>query len=427
MSQLPLHWRDISSEPDIGGRPLGKEVCADVCVIGGGFTGLHAAIGLARGGMKSVVVEADGIGMAASGRNNGQVIPHHSKKSPSEVVKRFGTHRGDILNEIVASGPRNLFDMVDRYQIRCDLTANGWIQACHSRHAVERAQVFFKEWSAFGAPVEWLDRDATRDKIGSDAYLASWKARDAGHLNPYALAQGLARAAQQEGASIYPNSRVTAIERHNQEWLIRAGNGTVRSRLVLVCTNASTDRFWPGLNTAVIPVRVYQIATKPLPNELRSIVLPGREGVSDSMRDIRAFRYDSRGGLAMVGVHAVWQDARNRGIRRVGERLKGLFPQFPDNHIDAYWEGTIGVVPDRMPRLMKLAEGAYFAGIYSGRGVALSTGWGRMASEFLLGRRDEADLPVPLTGLRKVIAHGLAVKMAKYTPPFARLRDSVER
>ncbi len=423
-----MHWRKISREPDFQGEPLGGDIEVDVCIIGGGFTGLNAALVLARGGVKAAVLEAGTIGVdGASGRANGQVIPHHTKKSPSEVVELYGKHRGDIFNAIVESGPRSVFETIERYDIKCDLTKNGWIQPAHSPVALERARLFYKDWSAFGARVEWLDKDTTRAKIGTEAYLGAWKTYDAGQINPYALTQGLARAVLSEGAAIYTQTRATAVHKEAAGWRITTPRGVVRCRVMLACTNALTGRFWPGLQSVVVPLKTYQVATKPLPPQWRARILPGGEGVSDSLRDTRAFRYDARGGLAMVGIHTLWHNAAQRGKDYVTGRLRVLFKDFPENFIEEYWEGTIGIVPDRLPRLMRLDENAYFIGIYSGRGIALSSGWGRTMAEFILGQRTEADLPIPLTGLRSVPAHPIAVKVAKYVVPFMQMRDRMEQ
>lgn len=427
IAEAPHHWRKISKEPEHDLPALQGEVDADVAVIGGGFTGLAAALHLAGTGAKAVVIEQSRIGQAASGRNNGQVIPHHSKKSASEMAEMLGRDRGDRLNAMVANAASHLFGLIERYRIACDAVSNGWIQACHSAMALERARKFHADWKAFGADVEWLDAAAIRDKIGGGTFLGGWKARHAGHVNPYALAQGLARAALGEGAMIFENTPVTAIQRDGTVWQLRTPRGIVRAKSVLVATNALTGAFWPDLRKALIPVRVYQVASAPLPPDVRWTVLPDGEGVSDTRRDICAFRYDCDGRLAAVGSHTLWHDAANRGRKAVIEKLRRVLPQIPNRPADEYWEGTLAVVPDRLPRLMELAPGVLFAGIYSGRGIALSASWGVAAARLLTGAATAGEMPVPVTPLRLIPGHGIGVQVARFVHPWHRLQDRMDR
>ncbi|MFD1199904.1 NAD(P)/FAD-dependent oxidoreductase [Brucella gallinifaecis] len=421
------HWRKISKEQEFKAVPLYGETVADVVVIGAGFTGLNAAIELAISGARVIVLEGADIGQAASGRNNGQVIPHHSKKSPSEFVELLGKKRGDLYNEMVATAPLRLFDLISRYKIKCDLVSQGWMQACHSLEALKRAEIFHKEWKALGCKVEWLDRASIAEKVGGGDFLGGWKAFDAGYLNPYALTQGLARAAAQEGATIHTQSMVKAIEKEGNGWIVKTDTGRVRTAKVLVAANAVAGHFWPSLHKAMIPVRVYQIATAPFSADLQKKVLPGREGVSDTSRDIRAFRYDSTGALAMVGSHTVWFNAAERGKSKVMRRLTALLPQVPNVPAAEYWEGVIAVVPDKVPRLMELAPGVIFAGIYSGRGIAMSTVWGRNAAQILTGRLSDSAMPMPVSGLKTVAGHGVGVQVARFIHPWHRLQDRLDK
>jgi glycine/D-amino acid oxidase-like deaminating enzyme len=327
----------------------------------------------------------------------------------------------------VANAPLRLFEMIRKYDIACDLVSKGWMQACHSLEALKRAQIFHAEWKAFGCEVEWLDSSAIAEKIGGGDFLGGWKALNAGYLNPYALTQGLARAAAQEGAVIHTRSMVTAIEKRGNGWFVKTADGSVRAAKVLVAANAVAGHFWPSLHKAMIPVRVYQIATAPFSQDVQRKILPGREGVSDTSRDIRAFRYDSTGGLAMVGSHTVWFNAAERGKRKVMHRLTSLLPQVPDVPAAEYWEGVIAVVPDKVPRLMELAPGVLFAGIYSGRGIAMSTVWGRNAAQILTGRLTDSAMPMPIGGLQTVAGHGVGVQVARFIHPWHRLQDRLDK
>ncbi|WP_207005604.1 NAD(P)/FAD-dependent oxidoreductase [Trinickia mobilis] len=424
--QPPHHWRKISKEETLDYPQLAHPAECDFAIIGGGLSGLSAAIELARMGGSVSLLEQDSIGQAASGRNNGQVIPHHSLKSPREIEALLGKERGTRYNTMVATAPSNLFDLIDRYEIACDSVRNGWIQACHSTTTLKRGRIFHDEWKTFGAPVEWLDRDALSARMGSAAYPGGWKAHRAGHLNPYALCRGMARAAALEGASIYEHSPVTRILRDGDRWTLESPRGALRAKFALVVTNALTGNFWPHLKRSLIPVRLYQVATERLSSDQRLSVLPGNEGVSDTRRDIFACRYDSDGRLEAVGAHTFWHDAALRGKEAVLAKFHAAFPQLRGLAAAEYWEGTLAVVPDRIPRLMELAPGLLFAGVYSGRGVAMSTVWGAAAARLLAGAADERDMPVPVTPMRTVLGYDFAVHVARFVHPWHRFLDRIE-
>src|SRR6185437_12287766 len=265
-------WQRTTLEPRTAQPPLATDIDVDVCVVGGGYTGLSAALGVASAGMRVAVLEAATIGSGSSGRNVGAVLAQHSRSSPREVIARLGPARGERYNELVADAARRVFALVATHSIRCDAIIQGWIQPAHCPSALHRIRQFHDEWRAFGARVAWLDRGEVADVLGATGYLGGWETSQAGHINPHALATGLARACEQAGARIFENTQALSLTRLVAKWHIGTRHGNVFAREVFLATNAFTDNLWPTLAATLIPVQIYAVATNPVPPDVRAAV-----------------------------------------------------------------------------------------------------------------------------------------------------------
>ncbi|HYM31618.1 MAG TPA: FAD-binding oxidoreductase [Candidatus Cybelea sp.] len=380
---------------------------AAVAIIGGGFTGLSAALHLAERGVKVCLVEQGEIGHGASGRNNGQVIPHYTIYTPGDIAAKLGPRQGERLNGLVRDSAALVFDLIRRHDIDCDAVQNGWMQPAHSQSRVARSRLLARQWSERGANVEFLDRRRTTDMLGAGGYFGGWMAASGGHINPLAYARGLARAAARAGARIFVRSPALRVARDDGGWRVETIAGSIAAGKVLLATNAYTGALWPGLEQTIIPVRSYQIATRPLGGNVRKSIIPGNQAVSDTRGDLRFFRYDRDGRLVTGGGYVLWHNAEARARRSRERLLAQVFPALDGIEFDYFWDGLIAVTPDRLPRLFNLAPGAFAALAYSGRGVAFATAMGPVIADWLQGAPPE-DLPLPVGGLARIPAHGLA-------------------
>lgn len=423
--KTPHLWRKTvdarSPAPSLTG-----EVETDLVIVGGGLTGLGAALGAVESGLQVVLLEGNEIGSAASGRNNGQVVPHHSKSSPSEIEAAYGATIGARYNEMIRESATYLFDTIRRFEIDAHAVQNGWVQPCHSQAALARVRTFYEEWAARGHDVEWLDA-AEASRITGSSYLGAMKARKGGHINPFGLVIGLARALEGLGVTIFENSRAERLVRDGARWRIPCKNGTVLARKVVLATNALSKDIWPRLDKAMVPFRVYDAATQPIPEPLRSQIFVGNVGVSDTRRDIRAFHYDCDFRIVTGGTHTFWRNAETRGLKRIQTMLADAFPQLgPLAKVDNYWEGSFAVVPDRKPRLFRLGDGVTFGGVYSGRGVAAAFSLGRSLGENAAEILSDEQTPLPMTPIRTVPSHWIATQVANHIHPYHRLRDRLD-
>src|SRR5213080_4634541 len=219
---------------------------ADVVIIGAGFTGLSAALRLREAGVDVAVVEAAEPGWGASGRNNGQVIPTLSRPDPEDIVARHGA-AGERFVALLRDSASMLFDDARRYQIEAEQEQAGWVQPVHSPGRIKIAERRVRQWLKFGAPVELLSRDQARDMLGSDAWFGGFWNRTGGHINPLALARGLARTVLGLGARIYARSPAESFERRNHRWVVKTAKGEVSGRALVMATNAYSGEFSKSL------------------------------------------------------------------------------------------------------------------------------------------------------------------------------------
>lgn len=409
-SEHPRSLWAATATPAAAHAPLRGEERADVCVIGGGFTGLSAALHAAEGGASVALLEAALVGSGASGRNGGQVIPG-LKLDPRELEATFGTERGARLTELVGGAADLVFDLVRRHRIECDARQDGWLKACHSRAALRAAILTAQDWGRCGAPVEEVDRVRIAELTGTDAYLGGFVDHRGGVVQPLSYTRGLARAARQAGARVHERSPARTPRRDGDAWVVSTPSGSVRAARVIIGTNGYTDLVgahgpWPRLARTVIPVYSYIAATRPLSDDLRQRILPKGQAVSDSRRLLRYFRLDAAGRMVMGGRGAMRESAdRSDYATIIGSALE-LYPALRACEWEFVWGGKVAVTLDHLPHLHELAPGVHAALGYNGRGVAMATVMGKVLADRVLGRGapvfPESPLrPVPLHRWRR--------------------------
>ena len=401
---------------------------ADVIVIGAGFTGLSTALHLREAGVDVAIIEAMEPGWGASGRNNGQVIPTLSRPDPDDIVARHGA-AGDRFVALLRDSASTLFDLVRRYQIQAEQEQAGWVQPVHSPGRIRIAERRVRQWSKFGASVEMLSRDQTREMLGSDAWFGGFWNKTGGHINPLALARGLARVVLDQGGRIYARSPAISFERQNARWVVNTGKGQIAGRALIVATNAYTGEFsktlLPEMAREVMPVLSWQMATQPLSDSARKSVIPGRQAMSDTHGELYFARYDARNRLVTGGAVIGPGNKPERLKVMVAERLQRLWPQIGRVEFDYVWNGYVGMTTDFLPRLHRLGPDAYGWTGCNGRAVALSIALGDELSKAV---RDvpESDLALPFSDPVPIVAHGLLRRLAPLMLMLYRRRDARE-
>ena len=404
---------------------LSGDLRVPVTIIGGGYTGLSAALHLAEGGHEALVLEARDIGERASGLNGGQVIPG-VKYDPDQLEEMFGPGVGSRLVETVARGPDLVFDLVRKYGIACDAVRKGWIQPASSETALGALRARVEQWRRRGAAVELLSRGETARLTGSSRYCGGWVDRRGGTVQPLSYVRGLATAAQKQGARIFRHSAATKLSQASGEWRVDTPEGSVTSPTVILATDAYADRLVDVVRRTVVTVPSFQVATAPLPPDLLQTILPERQSASDTWHLLRYFRLDATGRLLMgsrgvFGEAPVATQARHQ-YRAVHE----IYPQLDGIPFEYHWGGLVAVTRDHLPRLQEIAPGLIAGFGYNGRGVAMATMMGALLARWASGE-PAAELGFPVTPADPLPLHVFNQLGARVAVQYLRTLDGLAR
>lgn len=404
---------------------LCAQASAEVVVIGAGYTGLSAALHVAEAGREVVALEAAQLGEGGSGLNGGQVIAG-LKHDPDLLVAHYGERIGSQLLARSAEAPDLVFDLIRRHSIACDAVRTGWVQLAVSEAHLPLLQRRADQWRRRGADVTVLsDREATQ-LTGSARYRGGWIDRRGGTVQPLAYVRGLARAAIKSGARIFTRSAAEKLSRSGGEWRVETSRGSVVARIVILATDAYTDRAFDTLRRTVVTVPSIQVATVPLPPDLRSSILPGGQSVSDTKRLLCYFRLDAAGRL-VLGTRGSFRDVPVPATTAANERaLREIYPELARLPLEYRWGGFVALTRDGLPHLHELAPGLLAGLGYNGRGVAMATVMGRLLARRALGESAES-LEFPVTPVHPFRLHGLSRLAARATIRYLQVRDALEQ
>ena len=375
---------------------LTGELAADVAVVGAGFTGCSAALHLAEGGVDVAVLEAEEIGFGGSGRNVG-LVNAGMWVMPDDLPGALGEVHGERLLRLLGDGPSAVFELVERYGIACEVERQGTLHCAVGAKGLEELKERERQWRERGAPVRLLDAAETEAKVGTTAYAGALLDERAGTIQPLAYVRGLARAAIGAGAQLFTASPVVSATDEGATWRLATPKGTVRAKRVIVATDAYAAGVWPQIRREQVHLPYFNMATRPLGDNLRRSILPERQGVWDTKEILSSFRFDQAGRLVFGSVGALrgpGQAIHHDWGRRA---LSKLFPQLGDVEFEYQWYGKIGMTENSLPRFHRLGRDVIAFSGYNGRGIAPGTVFGRCLANLLLGRIGEDDLPLPVT------------------------------
>lgn len=386
-SQHTASYYAASSLPQPDHPVLQGDVVADVCVVGGGFSGLNTALELAERGMSVVLLEAHKIGWGASGRNGGQLIRGvgHGLDQFEGVIGKDGVRQMKLMGLEAVEIVRQ---RVERFNIACDLTW-GYCDLANKPRDLEGFAEEAQELRDLGYRHETrlLQANEVHTVVGSDRYVGGFIDMGSGHLHPLNLALGEAAAAAQLGAKLFENSAVTRID-YGPEVRVHTAQGSVRAKTLVLGCNAYLQGLNPHLSGKVLPAGSYIIATEPLTQAQAHALLPQNMAVCDQRVALDYYRLSADRRLLFGGAcHYSGRDPQDIGAY-MQPKMLDVFPHLKDVKIDYQWGGMIGIGANRLPQIGRLPDqpNVYYAQAYSGHGVNATHLAGKLLAEAISGQ-----------------------------------------
>jgi gamma-glutamylputrescine oxidase len=362
---------------------------ADLCVVGGGCSGLSAALHARERGFSVVLLEGGRIGWGASGRNGGQMIPG-LRKSALELVNLYGEAKAKELFTLSVEAMDLVVGLIQKHAISCDLTLAGHLEtACKRRdvgHLEAEAECLTSKMNY--PHVEMLDEPQTHAAVASPLFHGALLDRNGGHYHPMNYTLGLAEAARKADALLFEDSLVTSVE-EGPLYTVKTGTGSVKARYVMLACDAFLGNLDPSLAGQMMPIGSYIAATEPLENA--GALIAGNRAVSDTKFVVDYFRLSADNRM-LFGGREHYTPAAPRDIAAfVQPRMVAVFPQLKDARIDHAWGGMVSVTLSRLPDIGRRGN-LFYAHGYSGQGAILSSLAGKLVAEAIAGTAERFDI-----------------------------------
>lgn len=378
--------RPVSFPPLPGG-----EVRADVCVVGGGLTGVSAALELAERGFDVRLIDAGEIGGGATARNGGQ-INFGLAVGALGLLQRFDRSTAQALFQMAEEAIRLIDRRVERYGIDCDLVRGFTFGADKHRQLRHLAEEFEALQTVYGIKrMLWLDEAAIRARVATMRFRGGIHDPGSGHIHTLNYCLGLAEAALAAGAGLHPH--VTARRVDPETGVVETEHGRIRADHVLVAANAYLDGLLGPIDGYALPVGTWVMATAPLSSETCEALIPGNECVCDANAVLDYFRFTADNRLLFGGgVSYLGRESGAEAADLLRRRAAKTFPTLSDVPVDYVWGGRVSITRSRLPHLGRVGTRVYFAHGFSGQGVALTGLAGKLIAEAIAGEAGGFDV-----------------------------------
>ncbi len=375
---------------------LAGEVSADVVVVGGGYTGLSAALHAAEAGFSVVLVEANRIGWGASGRNGGQMIPG-MRWGIVELAEQFGDEQARRLVSVANEAGDRVRARIAKHAIECDLRQGHFQAAAKQSHlyAMRRELDCLERLLGYEGARIVPQRDVG-DYVASPIYHGGLYDRNGGHLHPLNYALGLAQAALDAGVRIFEGTPALSVD-HGSPVVVETPQGRVTAHRGVLACDAFMGSVDKDLGRMTMPVANYNVATAPLEPDRAAALIPSGAAVADSKFVLNYYRLSNCNRLIFGGGEKYTPAPPPDIAGFVRPYLEHVFPQLKGIPIDYAWGGLVGVTLNRLPHFGR-AGNCFYAHGWSGHGVLLTTLAGELIADAMRGHAERFDLFASLPG-----------------------------
>jgi len=384
-------WYAASVSPMADFPSLKGEHSVDVCVIGGGYTGLSTAIHLRQLGYSVTVLEANKVGWGASGRNGGHVGTGQ-RAEQEELEKLVGLEHAKALWDLGLEAVDTVCQLIEQHAIHCELKHGNLHVASKAREAPGLQEEVEHLSSVYGYQnMRYVDPVELGEMTSGQGFHGGTLDSGCRHLHPLKYAQGLARVAQESGASIHEGSRVLSYS-EGEQVTVKTDQGTVRARYLVLACNGYLEKLEPRAAGRIMPINNYMLATEPLSAELARSLIRDDTSMSDSLFVIDYWKLSDDNRLLFGGGESYSRRFPADMGAFVRKYMLRIYPELANTRIDYGWGGTLAITMNRMPDFGRLSASVFYAHGYSGHGVPIATLAGKLLAEVISGSAERFDV-----------------------------------
>ena len=384
-------WYAASANQQLSFPPLKGEISADVCIIGGGYTGLSTAIHLRKAGYSVALLEANKIGWGASGRNGGHVGT--GQRADQETLEKLvGMDHAKALWQLGLEAVDTVCGLIDEFQIDCELKTGNLHVASKAKEQpwlIEEAEHLQKVYDY--QQIRYVDSTELADMTSGQGFYGGILDEGSRHLHPLNYALGLAKAADSLGAVLHEGSRVLSYT-EGHEVCVNTDSGTVKSKYLVLACNGYLEKLEPRTAGRIMPINNYMLATEPLSDEMARRLIRDDTSMSDSLFVIDYWKLSADNRMLFGGGESYTRRFPADIGSFVRKYMLRIYPELANTAIEYGWGGTLAITLNRMPDFGRLSSQVFYAHGYSGHGVPTATMAGKLLAEVIAGSAERFDV-----------------------------------